>query len=193
MRPLCAGGVAFRDLRVPLFERKGFVLEWGLCLAAGRNLPAEGRHLDGLGAELHVGQPEPAPDDPAVAEELLDLIGMGRRPDVEILRDPAEQEVADTSADQVRQEIRLVQPVEHLQGVRVDIAAGERMLAASDDNRVDHRGGSIAKPGAAVINQATVIQGLSSMVTSRRRAGRALALAVAGCGLAASALAQVAA
>src|SRR4029453_14545609 len=36
----------------------------------------EGGHLDDLPPEAHVAEPEPAPDDEAVPEELLDLLGM---------------------------------------------------------------------------------------------------------------------
>ena len=52
----------------------------------GRDLAAERRDLDHLRAELDVREPEAAADDPAVAEQLLDLIRMRRRADVEILR-----------------------------------------------------------------------------------------------------------
>ena len=66
-------------------------------------------------------QPEPAADDPAVPEQPLDLVRVRRRADVEVLRPPAEQEVADAAADEVGDVIVLVQPVEHLQRVGVDL------------------------------------------------------------------------
>jgi hypothetical protein len=48
-----------------------------------------------------VREAEAAPDDPAVAKELLDLVRLGRRADVEVLRPTAEQEIADAAPDEV--------------------------------------------------------------------------------------------
>ena len=55
---------------------------------------AERRDLDDLVAEAHVREVEAAPDQPAVAEELADLLGVRVGRDVEILRAHAEQQVA---------------------------------------------------------------------------------------------------
>ena len=73
------------------------------------DLPAERRDLDRLRAELDVREPEAPPDDPAVAEQLLDLVRMRRGADVEVLRPAAEQQVADAAADEVRDVVVLVQ------------------------------------------------------------------------------------
>ena len=108
-------------------------------LFAGRHLPAERRDLDHLGAELDVRQPEAPADDPAVAEELLDLIGVRRRPDVEILGAPAEQQIADAAADEIGDVIELAQPVENLERIGIDVAARDRVLGARNDPRDDHR------------------------------------------------------
>ena len=105
----------------------------------GAHLPPERRDLDHLRAELDVRQPEAAADDPAVPEQLLDLIRMRRRADVEVLRPAAEQQIADAAADQVGDVVALPQPVEDFQGVRIDVAARERVLGARDDPRLDHR------------------------------------------------------
>ena len=43
---------------------------------ARRELTSERRHLDHFGAELHVRQAEPPADNPAVAEQFLDLVRM---------------------------------------------------------------------------------------------------------------------
>ena len=67
----------------------------------GRHLPAERRDLDGLRAETHVGETEAPADDPAVPEQPLDLVRMRRGADVEVLRPPAEQQVADAAADEI--------------------------------------------------------------------------------------------
>ena len=57
-------------------------------------------------AELDVRQAEAPADDPAVPEELLDLLGVRRRADVEVFGPPAEQQVADAAADEVGDVIR---------------------------------------------------------------------------------------
>ena len=106
---------------------------------AGRDLAAERRDLDHLLPELDVRETEPPADDPAVPEELLDLIGMRRGADVEVLRAAAEQQIADAAADQIGDVLVLPQAVEHLQRVRIDVAAGDRVLLARNDPRFDHR------------------------------------------------------
>ena len=94
---------AFSGLRRPL-RLPGAL---GLLLAFGgellfAGLAAEGRDLDDLAAlEPDVGQAEAAADEEGVAEELLDLVGMGVRADVEVGRLAAEEEVADRAADEV--------------------------------------------------------------------------------------------
>ena len=88
-----------------------------------RDLAAERGDLDRLGAELHVREPEAAADDPAVAEEPLDLVRMRGGADVEVLRPAPEQQVADAAADEVGDVVELPQPVEDLQGVGVDVAS----------------------------------------------------------------------
>jgi hypothetical protein len=61
-----------------------------------------------------VGQPEPATDDPAVPEELFDLVRVSVRADVKVLWTPAEQHVPDTPADQIRGVPVVMKPVEDL-------------------------------------------------------------------------------
>ena len=72
----------------------------GLARPAGDVL-AERRDLDRLGAEAHVRQAEAAADDPAVPEQLLDLVRVRSSADVEVLRPPAEQQVAHAAAHEV--------------------------------------------------------------------------------------------
>ena len=64
-------------------------------------------------------------DDPAVAKELLDLVRMRRRADVEILRPAVQQQVADAAADQIRDVVVLVQPVKDFERAGIDVAAGD--------------------------------------------------------------------
>ena len=109
-------------------------------LLAWLQLPPERRDLDDLVAELDVREPEAAADDPAVAEQLLDLIRVGRRADVEVLGTARQEQVAHAAADEIRDVIELTQAVENLQRVGVDVAARDRVLGARDDARLSHRG-----------------------------------------------------
>ena len=108
-------------------------------LLTGRDLSPERGDLDDLRAELDVRQAETPADDPAVAEQLLDLIGVRGGADVEVFRPAADQEIADAPADQIRRVVELTQPIENLQGVRVDVAAREHVLGTRNDPRVSHR------------------------------------------------------
>ena len=77
-------------------------------------------HFDRLVAELDVRETEAPADDPAVPEQLLDLVRMRRGADVEVLGPAVEQQVADAAPDEIRRVVRLVEPVEHLERVGVD-------------------------------------------------------------------------
>ena len=50
-----------------------------------RHLPSERRNLDGFQPELHMREAESPPDNPAIAEDPLDLIGMRGGADIEVL------------------------------------------------------------------------------------------------------------
>jgi len=67
-----------------------------------------GGNLNDLGPNFTWARRNRPADDPAVAEELLDLARVRRRPDVEVLRLPTEQEVADAAADEVGREMMMV-------------------------------------------------------------------------------------
>ena len=90
---------------------------------ARRDLTTERGDLDDLLAEPDVCQSETAADDPAVAEELFDLIGMRRRADVEIFRPAAQQQIADAAADQIRSVVELAKPIQDFERIRIDVAA----------------------------------------------------------------------
>ena len=119
-----AEGVVAMDLQIALafgVVDLGFAIGRLRRLAGrGRHVLAERRHLDGLVAELHVREPEPPADDPAVPEQLLDLIRMRRGADVEVLGPAAEQQIAHAAADEIRGVVRLVQPREHLERIGID-------------------------------------------------------------------------
>src|SRR6185503_11812962 len=81
----------------------------------------------------------PPADNPAVPEQFLDLMRVRRRADVEVFRPPAQKQVADAAADEVGDVIGLAEPVEHFEGVGIDVAARERVLGARNDPRLSHR------------------------------------------------------
>ena len=97
----------------------------GRTLGVGR---PERRHLEDLAPGADVGEAEAAADEPGPGKEGSHLVRPRGGRDVEVLRRPAEQEVADAAADQVRLEPRLVEPGEDLAHVRVDPAAGDAVL-----------------------------------------------------------------
>src|SRR6202040_1901030 len=125
------------DQVIRVFDRR-----WHTVLhdfLASRDVPSKRRDLDDLRAKLDVCQTEAPSDDPAVTEQLLHLVRVRRRTDVEILRAADDQEVADASADQIRRVVELAQPIKHPQCVRVDVAARQWVLGARDDPWLDHR------------------------------------------------------
>ena len=106
---------------------------------------AERRDLDDLVAEAHVREVEAPADQPAVAEQLLDLVGVRIGRDVEILRMQAEQQVAHGAADQKGLKAGVPQPVQHLECVGRNVRARDRMLVARDHPRTacGRMGGSL--------------------------------------------------
>ena len=105
---------------------------------ADRDVLPEGGDLDGLVAELDVREPEAPADDPAVPEELLDLIRVRRRADVEVFRPPTQQQVADASANEIGGVVRLVQARQHLHGIGVDRTDRDGMCSSRDDDGPGH-------------------------------------------------------
>ncbi len=108
-------------------------------LFAGGDLPPERRDLDHLLSELDVREPEPPADDPAVPEQLLDLIRVCGRSDVEIFRTAAQQQIPDAAADQIGGVLALPQAIENFERVGIDVAAGDGVLVSRHDPRFDHR------------------------------------------------------
>ena len=87
---------------------------------------AEGRGLDDLRAEEHVGEAKPTADDPRVAERRLDLVGRCARRNVPVLGRATDEEIANATADQVRLESSAGQLANHAIRVGIDGGAIER-------------------------------------------------------------------
>src|SRR5690606_31647202 len=102
---------------------------------------AEGRHLDDLAAEHHVRQTEAATDQPAVAEQVLDLLRRGVGGHVEILGRTADQQVAHGAADQERVEAAVLQSIQDAERIGADLLAGNPVLTALNRARPQRRAG----------------------------------------------------
>ena len=85
-----------------------------------------------------MSEPETPADDPAVPEQPFDLVRVRTRADVEVLRPPAQDQVADAAAHQVSRVLMLVQAVEHPERIRIDVAARDRVIGARDNDRIGH-------------------------------------------------------
>ena len=112
-----------------------------LRLRGAGHLLAERRDLDRLRAVADVGEPEPPSDDPAVAEEALDVVRVRARPDVEVLGTTMKEEIAYAAPHEIGLEVGRVQAVEDAEGIGVDVPPREAMLAPRDDNWSDHASG----------------------------------------------------
>ena len=121
-------------------RRERRVVAWRGGLSLPRDVLAEGRDLDGLGAELDVRETEPPADDPAVPEEPFDLIGMRIGADVEVFRPAAQQQIADAAAYEIGDVTLLLEPLKDAKSVRINVPARDRMICAWDDDRFGHEG-----------------------------------------------------
>ena len=82
---------------------------------------AERRGLDDLRAVEDVGEPEAAPDDPAVPEQALDLVRRRARDDVEVFGFETEEEITHATTDEVGEVIIVSQSLDDLCGVGIDL------------------------------------------------------------------------
>jgi hypothetical protein len=78
--------------------------------------------------EVDMGKPEPPADKTAVPENLLDLVRLGIGGDIEILGFPAEEKVANPSADEVSEMARLLEAVQYPYCILADPLAGDGMV-----------------------------------------------------------------
>jgi len=85
-----------------------------------------------------VREPEPSSDDPAVPEQPLDLLRMCGGPEIEVLRPPVQQQVTDTTANEVGLEVVLLEPVDDLECVVVNVPARKLVFRPWDGCRLRH-------------------------------------------------------
>ena len=88
---------------------------WSGSPADSSEARAEGGDLDGLPADAHVREPEPASDEPAAPEEIAHGVRRRGGGDVEILRPEAQQQIAHAAADQVGAVAGVGQDLEYLE------------------------------------------------------------------------------
>jgi hypothetical protein len=89
---------------------------------------AERGHLHDLILKMQMGQPEPASDETAVAEQPLDLAGCRIRADVKILGCSTKKQVADASAHQICYEAARMKPIERAKGIRAHLLSRNTVL-----------------------------------------------------------------
>ncbi len=104
-------------------------------------LPAESRHLDDLPAEAHVAEAEAAANDETVAKQFLDLLGMSGGPDVEVFGPAFQEKVAHSPPHEISHESVVLQTIKHLEGIGVDVLAGDNVLGAGEYPGRDVPGG----------------------------------------------------
>ena len=96
---------------------------------------AERRDLDDVAAEPDVRETKAAADQPAIAEQIVNLIGIGVRDDVEVFRMPIEQEIAHSAADEKRLEACALQAVQDFERVGRDVGPADVVFRARNDDR----------------------------------------------------------
>jgi hypothetical protein len=98
-------------------------------------MASKGGDLDDLSAlKKDMNEPEPATDDSAVAEEGLDLAGVGVGGDIKILGDPSDEKVPDTSANQIGKEPMSMKTVKNLQGLFIDTLSRNGVLRPGNND-----------------------------------------------------------
>jgi hypothetical protein len=85
-----------------------------------------------------VRESEPATDDPAVAEESLDVVRMSARADVEVLGTTMQQQIAYAAPHEIRLEVGCVEAIQDAEGIGIDVLPREAVFAPRDDDWGDH-------------------------------------------------------
>jgi hypothetical protein len=81
-----------------------------------------------------MGQSKTAADETAVAKEPFDLTGCGVCGDVEVLGGSLQEQVADTSPDQVSNEAVVAESVERAQDIRAYLLSGYPVFLPGNDS-----------------------------------------------------------
>jgi hypothetical protein len=81
-----------------------------------------------------VRQTKPPADEAAVAKQILDLVRVRVRDDVEVFRMAVEQQVANSAADEKGFEASALQPVQDFESVGRDVGPADVVLRARDDD-----------------------------------------------------------
>ena len=97
---------------------------------------AEGGDFDDFRPEHHVRQAETTAHQTTVAEQFTHLIRRRAGCHVKIFRFFTKQEVTYATADEIGFIARLVQSIEHLEGIITDIFAGNCMLFTRDNRHM---------------------------------------------------------
>jgi hypothetical protein len=95
----------------PIFGFNFFVLR---STSKSRNL----NNLSSFKEDLN--EPKPPPDDSAVPEEGVHLMGVGICGDIKILRDFSQKEIPDASSDEKGQESVVMETIENFKGLFID-------------------------------------------------------------------------
>lgn len=82
-----------------------------------------------------MGEKKPATDEEAVPECALYLVGLGACADVEILGGSAHEQIADTAANKICGIAKRRKTIKHLQGVGINVLAGNAMIRPLVDDR----------------------------------------------------------
>jgi hypothetical protein len=103
-----------------------------LTLLVHRHGP-EGGHFDDFGAEEHMSQAEASADQATVAKQIAHLLRPGVGGYIEILGLAAQQEIADTSPNDIGLETRLLEPVEDLERIVGYMLTRDLVLLSRND------------------------------------------------------------
>ena len=125
---------------VRLRRAEGVVLERTLRrmldnLAHRLGVLAESRRFNHLLAKTDVRETEPTANQEAIAEGLLDLVGLRARPHIEILRLATHQQVTHAAAHEVARIAQLVQAIQDLQSIGIDVLARNTVVLSLVNDR----------------------------------------------------------
>ena len=116
------------------FRRRQLALRYSArarrrLLDVGRRGPKR-RDLEHPAAlEKHLDEPEASPDEAAIPKQIPHLFRRGARRDVEVLRNPAKEQVAHATADEIRLVPLGAEARNYPEGIGVELLTGNRREA----------------------------------------------------------------